>query len=452
MKRTFVKIIALVLATVSLFSVLSACNAHTHEWGEWQTESVGNCCTKGTEIRVCKTDSTHTEVRETTFGDHDWADWQTIEQADCNKEGKEKRVCKLDGAHVEERTIASGHVGAGDWLTDETGHWKKCAKCSEKCDFSKHKSSNPATTFREELCDTCGYVMSEKVNLNNKKILFVGNSYTYYGNCVRMRNSETYSGRVGDKSNFYKLCKDSGYNVTVTNWTMDGHNLYDIIGDVCTAKNKDCYGTNHYEKLVKDCGGLNYDYVVLQSGSGKAEWGSNSFIEKIHEYMQDFKDANSKVKFVLLLPTAVHNNEYAWKPAIKTLAEEGMIIADWGKMVTDIINGYTTVPGATMTYNKNSFIVAKSTSDGYHPNILSGYITALMTYCSITGESAVGKGYEFCHEETNTGVQFNYEKFIETYYKVGTTNFDKIMRSANEMNGIQQLVDRYIAQKDYLNY
>ena len=105
-----------------------------------------------------------------------------------------------------------------------------------------------------------------------------------------------------------------------------------------------------------------------------------------------------------------------------------------------------------MTYNKNSFIIAKSASDGYHPNLLSGYITSLMTYCAITGNVAYGSDYSFVDNKSSTSALWNFETHYTTYYKVGTSNFREIMYSDTEMKGIQTVIDNYLDNKPYLNF
>ena len=289
-----------------------------------------------------------------------------------------------------------------------------------------------------------------KGSLDGKKIIFIGNSYTYYGNLVGRRPSTDYptlSGRINDKENFYRLCKSKGMSINVTNWTMGAHGLQDLLGDSCGLE-KECRGQNHYANLTDRY----YDYVVFQSGLRNADWSAKEFIEKINEYMQDFKNANPNVKFVLLVHSQAHIYNYDWLKGVKILSAQGVIIVDWGKVVYDIMNGIAKVPNSKTTYNKNSFIVAKTENDGYHPNMLSGYITTLMTYCALTGDSAVGSEYNFVHDENSNEYLRNIDLFYDRFYLVGKSNFREILRSSTEMLGIQKIIDQYLQSKPYLNY
>ena len=288
----------------------------------------------------------------------------------------------------------------------------------------------------------------EKENiLDGKKVIFIGNSHTYYGKTVLEKKQSvlTQEPRNNDKGYFYQLCKTNGAEVSVTNWTFGGHEFNSLF-ETCAA-NRGCDGEDHKAYLVD----RNYDYVIMQQGSASANMPD--FIEKIETVMNLFKEANPDTKFVFLVQHLAHIDNFKWRSQIKELEKKGVIIVDWGAVIVDIMNGKVKVPGATQTYNKNSFIVCKSAADGYHPNMLTGYITTLMTYCAITGESAVGQDYSFCNNSA-INAEFSFSKFISKYYTYNnpTTNFNEVFASEKDMKGIQTLVDQYLEEKAYRNY
>ena len=109
-------------------------------------------------------------------------------------------------------------------------------------------------------------------------------------------------------------------------------------------------------------------------------------------------------------------------------------------------------PGAEQTYTKNSFIVAQSASDGYHQNVLAGYITAVSAFCKITGEKAVDQVYDFGDDHSILG-DAALASYMAKYYKADSgntydysTNFIDILNSDADMQGIQQLIDQYMAK------
>jgi hypothetical protein len=159
--------------------------------------------------------------------------------------------------------------------------------------------------------------------------------------------------------------------------------------------------------------------------------------------MDFFREANPNVCFLLLVPQMAVEGEYTWLTDLEDMKKENVRICNWGGMLHDISLGVTKVPGATLPYNRNSFV---NTLDSHHENLLAGYLTTLFVYCAITGESAVGQPYDFCdNPELNT--LFDLEAFkAKNYPYDAPTNFVEVFRSEADMAGLQQLVDEYLAK------
>ncbi len=289
--------------------------------------------------------------------------------------------------------------------------------------------------------------LTGKQALEGKKIIFIGNSFSYYGKCVLGVSQSAYGleKRTNDKGYFYQVCKANGVNVSVTNFTFGSHQLKDFYSGKCAA-NRGHDGLNHLEHLTD----RNYDYVVLQQGSPGKDLAD--ILAECKPLMDVFRKVNPNTRFVFLVHHWAHLTNHSYLSNVKKLEEAGILVVDWGKLIADVINGTTAVPGATQTYDKNSFIISKSADDGRHQNLLAGYITAQMLYCAITGESAVGQDYSFCGNVTINS-SFDFAKFRATQYLFDThTNFIEIFNSEADMRGLQQLIDRYLAEKAYRNY
>lgn len=308
------------------------------------------------------------------------------------------------------------------------------------------KPTEPPTTGKEPTPND-----PEGISLDGKKIIFIGDSFVYYGQTV-LEKSQSYlkqSDRVNDKGYFYQLCKANGENVSVTNFTFGGHGLSSFCSGKCNT-DKVCKGEDHFSYLTD----RNYDYVIV-SGERASATTEESFLGNIRFIMDMFQKENPNVKFVYLCSSGAHNVSVS--PTfpvnilnnLKTIEEWGFTIVDWGKLVSDVIKGETTVPGALQSYNKNSFAVCKSASDGYHPNQLAGYITTLMTYCAITGKSAVGQTYDFAETTWRTFSAFKSKYYT---YNGATTNYPEIFKSESDMKGLQMLIDRYLEEKAYRDY
>lgn len=328
-----------------------------------------------------------------------------------------------------------------------------CTALFTGCGTTQAPSEPSETTQATQAIQPTEFVPVGKEGLNGKKIIFFGNSYTYYGKCVLEKGQTVYSQneRMNDEGYFYQICKDNGIDVNVTNFTFGAHNLTDFHPTGCAA-DRGHDGLNHLS-YISD---FNYDYVVLQ-GSVDAD-NTPELLAKCQPIMQPFKEANPDVKFIFLAHHidylenhTQYTGGYPWRNDIKKLAEAGILVVDWGSLVCDIMEGRVAVPGATQEYGFSSFIISKSATDGHHENMLCGYITAMMTYCAITGESAQGQRWYF-PENSN----FN-EEAIAAYrakyyaYNPGT-NFDAILTSEADMTGIQKLIDQYLDAKTYLNY
>lgn len=279
--------------------------------------------------------------------------------------------------------------------------------------------------------------------LDGKKIIFVGNSFTYFGKTVLEKKQSvlTQEKRSNDHGFFYQLCKENGMDVEVTNWTFGGHTLEHMFGGNCSA-DRGCDGVDHLSYLTD----RHFDYVVIQEGSGEPD--SLDWVEKV---MAIFREANPDVKVIYLEHSNAHFKNFARLSQLKDLEKKGITIVDWGNLVVDVANGAIAVPGAAEEYNKNTFIISKSEKDGYHPNMLSGYITTLMTFCAITGAKAEGQPYAFC-DDRDINKAFHLLTFDANYYTYSSSNFQEVFASKSDMRGIQQLIDQYLKEKPYLEF
>ena len=146
------------------------------------------------------------------------------------------------------------------------------------------------------------------------------------------------------------------------------------------------------------------------------------------------------------MPHATYFRNFKWKGELQAAADAGITVVNWGGMLDDIVNKVVEVPGGTQQYFQQSFVVSRTENDGHHQNLLAGYFTALMTYCAITGDSAVGQPYGFA-DDPSIHPNFDMEKFQKENYVYETfTNFVDIYRSEADMLGLQQLTDEYIAK------
>ena len=278
--------------------------------------------------------------------------------------------------------------------------------------------------------------------LNGKRIIFVGNSYTYFGQAVMSHdaNDSNLLFRTGDTGYFYQLCKAMGMEVEVTNWTFGGHDLTDSLGSSCTHGHAP--GTDHLSYLTD----RSFDYVALQLY--KEDEYAGDMNAHLQPLMDLFREANPDVKFLLLVPHMAYDRKYIWVEDLETMDRSDITVCNWGRMLDDIVKGTTEVPGATQPYGRPTFVVSIDEKDGHHQNLLAGYLTCAMVYCAITGEKAEGLPYAFA-DDSILNKRFDMEAYkAKNYVYEPYTNFVEVYRSEADMLGLQQLVDQYLAAEN----
>lgn len=269
------------------------------------------------------------------------------------------------------------------------------------------------------------------VSVSGKKILVIGNSMLFYGNCV---NSGNQGGK--DKGYLYRLIRAGGEKATVVDHTYPGKSLSYIY-------------ENYISKLsAKQLG--EYDFVVM------SEWAKENkdFIKDCKSIMSLFK--NSTEFYYMCHPMLYEYGLTSITDSLSQLRELGVEIVDWGRMVYNIYTAAETVEGSALKYNRETFIknnVGYINGDGYigagskgddkHPNPLSGYIAAQMLYSAITHRPAEYQDYSFCGD-SSLHKYFDFDSFISAHYNgEKSTNFDKVFASAADMYGLQKVIDKY---------
>ncbi len=270
-------------------------------------------------------------------------------------------------------------------------------------------------------------------SLDGKKVMFIGNSFLYYGGAVELGSQ-----RKIDKGWFYDICKANGESVTVYDCTYGNHHLYDFTSSGCKS------GSCHNKKdLLSGIELKTIDYVFLsESGNNNA-----NFVRDVKNIIKRFP---STTKFVYLSHSYTYiKNHTKITSKLGELQKLGVMVVEWGKLVDDVIDGRTKVSGATVKYTKNTFI--KNKGDTHHPNPLAGYITAQMAYCAVTGKSAVGQmpdvynnGNSVKYGQSVVG----YSAFISKHYTSSTSsNFRTVMKSKADIKGLQKLMNKYLAAR-----
>ncbi len=281
-------------------------------------------------------------------------------------------------------------------------------------------------------------------SLNGARILVLGDESFYYGQTVLLKNQYVtdLASRSNDKGFLYQLCASREEVPYITNWTWGGHSLADIMNGHCEA-GRGCDGQDHLAPLV----GQPFDYVVVQDCIKPGE----EILTQLYLVMEFFRNQNPDVHFVFVC----HHDAYireASDPIISlpAIADAGITVVDWGGLLDDLIEGRVAVPGGSMTYDYNSFVVDTSEDQDTLPNLLSGYVLSLMLYGAMSGKTVLEMESGFCLDMDGVEGAVSMDVYTELYYAFGTTNMEAVLESPNEVLGLQTLVDYYLREKPFM--
>lgn len=260
-------------------------------------------------------------------------------------------------------------------------------------------------------------------NLDGVRVLFVGNSFTYYGRCTVNRNNIVNN----DSGYFYQAARAMGDEVKVSSFTFNGSilrtdstnrtSLYDLMLEKFP---------NHYGTGGEMDDFYHQDVVILQQQN--VDMANTQSVIRL--FMELFPPETQFCVFIH--HSNVQRNQRNVIGAAETLRDEGSVIyLPVGHLLYDVWTGKTAVPGATLTYNQDSFCVNQD-DDRHHPNYLTGYLTALTVYHALTEQSVQDCSHAFV------------DRSLEYYKNGATSNYPAILSSDADMRGLKQLVEEYV--------
>lgn len=268
-------------------------------------------------------------------------------------------------------------------------------------------------------------------SFDKKRIIFVGNSFTFFGNCVNVNTFDSV-----DDGYFWSLAKAYGDDVTVTNFTWGGasflHKGDDIAPRALYEKMRElhpAYYNNPQGLPIDDF--YRQDAVVLQqSGDSIAETYEDARL------IMELFTPETKFGFYITTYDAFHSFEPSFEAA-RRIRDNGGVYIPLGHLVDDIISGRAEVEKSRVKYDKNSFVVCRE-HDRFHPNTLTGYLTALCTYCAFTQRDMVDSEHFFV------------EAMSGDFYTLGESNHDSIIASDRDMRSLKMLVRDYCKKYNFV--
>jgi hypothetical protein len=351
---------------------------------------------------------------EATTHEHSYTENKT--EPTCTEAGKYVLECAC-GDVITEELAALGHSMSG-WTVELAATCKDAGK-------------------RASVCSKCGEKVEEAIpagesSLDGKKVMFAGNSLTYYGEVVINNDGSP----TRNKGVFEKIAESFGDKVKVTNFTYgsagftDGRDKASADGIPTSYKDYGLYQLmtelhpNYYNnKNGKEMDSFYDQDVVIFQQRGASISSSYDQVKQIAALFPE------DTRFAVIITHYDTKNSSTTGSSLKKTLADGWTVIPAGDLVTDLWNGRLT--GMEFKYTKTDFVITK---DDVHPNYLTGYIKALMTYCALTGRSAAGADYSFVNRSTSY------------YANAQQTQFEDVLASSSEMLRIQELIDSYIVK------
>lgn len=164
--------------------------------------------------------------------EHVWEVEESVTKATCTQEGSNKVKCKICGAvetHVVPKLPHSytnardpdcnvcyhmrdaSHKPSTTWSKNAGGHWHVCTVCGEKVDVADHYPGPAATEDKDQICMTCGYVMTKALgHVHKYKKEYSSDATGHWYACEGCGEKKDFQEHVFDNP-CEPVCKVCGY-------------------------------------------------------------------------------------------------------------------------------------------------------------------------------------------------------------------------------------------------
>ena len=133
-------------------------------------------------------------------------------------------------------TREAEHKFSAQWSRNSSQHWHACTLCGEKSDVGGHFAGPAATEDKDQICLTCGYILTYKLGHKHKyATVWTSDKTGHWYACEGCEDKGEFEAHTYDNS-CDSDCNECGY-VTETAHSMDGDWVSDETGHwlVCSA-------------------------------------------------------------------------------------------------------------------------------------------------------------------------------------------------------------------------
>ncbi len=201
-----------------------------------------------------------------------------------------------------------------------------------------------------------------------KQLLFVGNSYLYYGDSLH--NHVSRMAQAADKENAKSYTYKSA---TISGAYLSHHNIDSYLKPGALGLKK------------------HFDVVILQGHST-----SQTTPEKHQKFAETVKEFNQKIKATgaktaLFMTWAYTEKHKKYNPDMLEMNRKGYLEAgnDIDALVIPVGLAFEAA------YKKKPGIKLQKDYDGSHPDLIGTYLAACTTYAAVYGKSPIGNEYTY---------------------------------------------------------
>ena len=213
MKKTFLKLLTVVIVVCATLFTLTACEKEcSHSESDWFVKTQATCIEKGLSQKKCLSCEKVLEEKVLEIASHTESDWIIDDNSTCETGGLKHKECIICDAVLQVETIAKGAHTESDWITinDSTCQnvglkHKKCIICEQIIDVSlisikEHNAvwaiEKDCTTIEfgkyNKSCTTCGTILESietspleyTLNEDEKSYSVSSSDYKEFTHCV----------------------------------------------------------------------------------------------------------------------------------------------------------------------------------------------------------------------------------------------------------------------------
>ena len=137
MKKTFLKLLTVVIVVCATLFTLTACEKEcSHSESDWFVKTQATCIEKGLSQKKCLTCEKVLEEKVLEIASHTESDWIIDDNSTCETGGLKHKECIICDAVLQVETIAKGAHTESDWIVDQNStclnsglKHKECTEC-----------------------------------------------------------------------------------------------------------------------------------------------------------------------------------------------------------------------------------------------------------------------------------------------------------------------------------